>query len=154
LRLSKSGMNRFILRGLIFISLFTPLAFACTEGSCLEETQSYLKATFYTTVNDKSVAAAPDTLSMYGVGSDSILYKKATAVKVALIPLNSSADSSSFILIINAITDTIKFRYSSYPHLISKECGYTYYHHLDEIIHSNNNIGDFINNSTITNLNV
>ncbi len=130
-------------------------ALSCSEGSCFEETESYLKATFYTRIKDEPIAAAPDTLSLVGFGQDSVIYKKATSVKVALFPLNSSADSSTFIIRINQFTDTITFRYSSYPHLISKECGYTFYHTLDTVLHTNNSIKDiYEGNATITNLNV
>ena len=40
---------------------------------------------------------------------------------------------ATFVIKINGVTDTIEFQYSSYPHLISKECGYTFYHHLDTV---------------------
>jgi hypothetical protein len=155
LRLSKSGMNRFILKGLLILSLLTPVAVACTEGSCFDETESYLKATLYTTLKEKTVAAAPETLSLTGAGQDSIIYDKKTGLKVALFPLNSSSQSSRFIISINNIVDTIEFWYSSYPHLISKECGYTYYHNLDSVHTTDHNINTIeIKNHTITNLNV
>lgn len=146
-------MNRFIIKSLIFLSLLT--AVACTEGSCFDETESYLKATFYTTFNERDVALAPDTFSMSGLGLDSI-YKKTLTLKVALFPLNASAENSKFIITINKISDTVEFTYSSYPHLISKECGYTYYHQLvtDTILHTNNKFRYQVMNKTITNLNV
>jgi hypothetical protein len=154
LRLSKSGMNRFILRGLIFISLLAPFAVACTEGSCFDETESYLKATMYS--NETKKAVAPDSFSLVGVGKDSIIYDNKSGVKVALFPLNSSAENSKFIITINKIADTIEFFYTSNPHLISKECGYTYYHHLDlEPKYTQHNIDTvYVGDKTITNLNV
>lgn len=146
-------MKRFIIQGLIFISLLSLVAVSCTEGSCFEETESYLKATFYN--NETKKALAPDSISLNGLGQDSIIYSRTTGVKVALFPLNSSAESSKFIISINGIIDTIEFLYTSYPHLISKECGYTYYHHLDSISTTGHNIDDiYIANRTITNLNV
>lgn len=147
-------MKRFIAGSVFFISVITLFLFSCSEGSCFEETESYLKATFYTSVDGITRAQAPDSISLNGLGIDTKIYKKAADVKVGLIPLNSSAESSKFILKINEITDTIEFIYSSYPHLISKECGYTYYHELESIIHSDTSITDLIKNRTITNLNV
>jgi hypothetical protein len=87
---------------------------------------------------------------------DSIIYNKVADLTIALIPLNDTAQSSSFVIKINGITDTIEFLYSSYPHLISKECGYTYYHHLDTLpIFTKHIITDIsIENSTITNLKI
>jgi hypothetical protein len=146
-------MKRFNPGVLILIIVITLTVFSCTEGSCFEETESYVKATFY--LNETKKAIAPEFVSLNGFGMDSVLYKNSASLKVALIPLNSSAESSKFIITINNVADTLEFRYSSYPHLISKECGYTYYHKLDTVLHSGLIIKDLtINNPTITNLNV
>jgi hypothetical protein len=128
--------------------------FSCTPGSCFEETESYLKASFYDNV--KKTLHAPDSLTLYGLNNDSMIYNKSAGIQPALIPLNSSTESCIFIIEINGITDTIEFHYSSYPHLISKECGYTFYHQLDTSPkHTNYIIKDiYTGNKTITNLNV
>ena len=144
------GSFYIILSGIIVFLL------SCTPGSCFEETESYVKASFYTReVVEKRTA--PDSLTLYGLNNDSLIYNKKASVQPALIPLNSSADSSIFVIKINGVSDTIKFIYSSSPHLISKECGYTFYHHLDTILplkrfHAIKDI--FYANKTITNLNV
>jgi hypothetical protein len=148
-------MKRFIPGGLVLVIVIALTVFSCTEGSCLEETESYVKATFY--LNDTKKALAPELLSLHGVGMDTVfLYNNSANVKVALIPLNSSAESSKFIITINNVPDTLEFRYSSYPHLISKECGYTFYHHLEEEpICTHQGVDSiFVANKTITNLNV
>jgi hypothetical protein len=124
---------------------------SCTTGSCFEETECFVKASFY----KNTTRTTPDSLTLYGLNKDSIIYKRAS-VQPALIPLNSSADSCTFVITINGVTDTIEFIYTNYPHLISKECGYTFYHHLDTIIpltqfHSIKGIE--YSNKTITNLN-
>jgi hypothetical protein len=137
-----------VLSGLIII------LFSCAQGSCFDETESYLKASLYNTSFSKILA--PDSLTLYGMNRDSIIYNKVADLTIALIPLNDTAQSSSFVIKINGITDTIEFLYSSYPHLISKECGYTYYHHLDTLpIFTKHIITDIsIENSTITNLKI
>jgi hypothetical protein len=143
-----SGVLIIILPGLILF-----LA-SCTQGSCFEETESYLKASFYTgDITPK--LATPDSLTLYGLNNDSIIYYKSGNVQPALIPLDASKESCAFVIIINGIADSIEFRYSSYPHLISKECGYTFYHQLDTIIAKHHAIKDiYISNKSITNLNV
>jgi hypothetical protein len=148
-------MKRFIPGGLIFITIIILSVFSCSEGSCFEETESYLKATFY--LNETKKAIPPELLSLHGVGMDTVfLYNNSANVKVALIPLNSSAENSKFIITINNVADTLEFRYSSYPHLISKECGYTFYHHLEDEPICTHHVVDsiFVANKTITNLNV
>ena len=128
--------------------------FSCAAGSCFEETESYLKASFYYFSTSK--LNTTDSLTIFGLNRDSILYNNEPNINPALIPLNASTESSTFIIIFNGISDTVEFRYSSYPHLISKECGYTYYHHLDSVpIYTTHFIkGLKIDNPTITNLNV
>lgn len=137
-----------VLSGLIII------LYSCAQASCFDETESYLKASLYNTSFSKILA--PDSLTLYGMSRDSIIYNKVADLTVALIPLNDTAQRSSFVIKINGITDTIEFRYSSYPHLISKECGYTYYHHLDTLPIFTKHIIDtiLIESSTITNLKI
>jgi hypothetical protein len=145
-------MRKFI-RGSLFIFIPGIIIYlsSCAPGSCFEETECFLKASFY----KGTVLSTPDSLTLYGLDMDSIIYAGKSGVQPALIPLNSSAESSRFVIVINGITDTIEFRYSSYPHLISKECGYTFYHHLDSIPPFTKNIikDIFLNNPTVTNLN-
>lgn len=135
---------------------------SCTAGSCFEETECYVKASFYKNVTPTPADSLalfrtpPDSLSLYGLNNDSLIYNQSKSIQPALIPLNSSADSCTFIIEINGKFDTIEFRYTNYPHLISKECGYTFYHHLDTIVprehfHAIKRI-EYIN-KTITNLN-
>lgn len=82
---------------------------------------------------------APDSLTIYGLNMESKkLYDKQAGVQPALIPLNPSAENCSFIIMINGTTDTLTFGYNSYPHLLSKECGYTFYHELKSRFNTNN----------------
>jgi hypothetical protein len=148
-------MKRITRRSLLFIvSVIVLCVTSCTMGSCFEETESYVKASFYKNTTKK--LAAPDSITLYGMGRDtSLIYNKAANISTALIPLNSAAEVAIFIIKINDKTDTLEFHYTNYPHLISKECGYTYYHHLDtEPAHSNHSIIEiYTANSTITNEN-
>ena len=149
-------MRKFIPVNLfILLSVLLLVVHSCDIGSCFEETESYLKASFYN--NETKKPGSPDTLTVYGLNRDTAkLYDNALNVEHALFPLNASTTSCSFIVIINGVTDTIEFQYSSYPHLISKECGYTFYHQLDtEPKLTNHAIKDiYTSNKTITNLNV
>lgn len=148
-------MRRFI-RGSLYLTIsgFILYLISCAQGSCFEETKSSLKATFYSDITKKPVI--PDTLTISGLKNDSIIYNKATNVQPALFELNPATTSSGFLITINGVTDTLTVWYSSYPHLISKECGYTFYNHLDSIPLKHFNIikSIEIKNPTITNLNV
>jgi hypothetical protein len=147
-------MIKFIPRNpLLILSGVIVFMLSCTPHSCFEETESFVKASFYNNTTKK--LQPPDSLTIYGINmGTNTLYNKSTKVQPALIPLNSSADESRFIIIINGITDTLDFRYTNYPHLVTKECGYTFYHILDTLTFTTNTISYiYIAKNTITTIN-
>jgi len=148
-------MKKFIPENLLIIMPGIILfLISCTNDSCFEETESYLKVSFYSNITKKQVA--PDSLTLYGLNNDSLIYDQKSKVQPAHIPLNASTNNCAFVIKINDVADTIEFLYSSYPHLISKECGYTFYHHLDTLpVYTKHAIIDiYTSNKTITNLDV
>ncbi|HEX2969557.1 MAG TPA: DUF6452 family protein [Bacteroidales bacterium] len=137
----------------VYIALImSGLMFSCTPESCLENTTSSLEAIFYS-YTSKSVAA-PDSLSISLIGKDTSVYTKVQGIKTAKLPLNPSAGSSSFSIRINGVDDTIIIFHNSYPHLISRECGYAFYHNIDSIMFTAGKMIDSISiiNSTVTTL--
>lgn len=148
-------MNKYFRESLIVIisSLFLGLV-SCTPMTCFDDTESFLKASFY---NYKTkTRLAPDSISLYGVGNENIfLYKKALKVQPALFALNPSVATCKYIIKINNITDTITFTYTNFLHLVSKECGYTFYYTLSEKpVFTKNAIDSLsITNGLITTLN-
>jgi hypothetical protein len=127
-------MSKYFTGILIIIISGILLSFcSCVPQSCFEETEAFVKISFFKKSLNK--LQPPDSITMYGLNMEtSKIYKKALNVQPVLVPLNSSTDSCVIIIKINnEINDTIKFRYSSYPHLISKECGYSFYHNLDTV---------------------
>ena len=120
----------------ILIAVFAAILLhivSCTPESCLEGTIAYFKAPLYRTSDEKNIA--PDSLTLYGLNMEADkIYDKAKGIKLALMPLNPSADSCGFVMTINDVTDTILIWYASFPHLISQECGYTFFHTLDSLI--------------------
>ena len=124
---------------LILSSGFCLLLNSCLEVACIDETESYLKANFHSYATKEQVV--PDSITLYGINMQTRkIYDKAKINPPALLPLNDSTGHSVFIIIINGVTDTLEFRYWSYPHLVTKECGYTFYHFLDTVYHTGNSI--------------
>jgi hypothetical protein len=148
-------MKKFSVASLFLIlSVLLLVTGSCDSGSCIDETESLLKANLYVTGGNLK---APDSLTVYGINTTEKIYSKTAGVTTALIPLNSAENKSVFVFRINGIYDTVTFRYSSYPHLISKECGYTYYHDFGkEYTEYTKHIIDSIElrNGSITTLNV
>jgi hypothetical protein len=125
---------------------------SCDQEACFEETNAYVKASMYkySTLTLK----APDSLSLNGLTKPDVkLYNKAEDITTTLIPLDPSAEECSYAIKINGVIDTITLTYTSFPHLISKACGYTYYHALDAAIESSKHEIDslgFTNNAITT----
>ncbi len=136
-----------------FLAAFLLQIVSCTPESCLEEIIADIKAPLY--LNSTGKVLAPDSLTLYGLNAESDkIYNSTKNVKLALLPLNPSAESCGFIIRINGITDTIHIWYASYPHLISKECGYTYYYTIDSLTFTKNIIDSIlIRNRSVTTVN-
>jgi hypothetical protein len=126
---------------------------SCTPGSCFEDTNASVKAIMYQTASGKIVA--PDSVTLYGMGMDtSKIYKRAASIRKALLPLNDKTGSSTFVMKINGIYDTLTVEYTSFPYLISKECGYTYYHNIEGTLYTRHVIDTVIvRKRTVTTLN-
>jgi len=133
----------FLLLMLMLACLIIPLIQSCTPESCYQDTISQVKAGFYQTGTGASIIA--DTVSLHGLGMDSLLiHNKSSELTGVRFPLDPSATSSVFVFIINGITDTVTFNYSSFPHLISKECGYSMFHTLESYTSTRNLIDTII----------
>jgi hypothetical protein len=124
---------------------------SCTPGACFEETNAYLKATFYS--NTSKEKKTPENLTLFGLNKTDTIYNKKSGVQPALFPLDASSGSCTFIIRINNVTDTMHIFYSSYPHLISKECGYTFYHRLDTAYTTGNAFYIYKSSNNITTAN-
>jgi hypothetical protein len=138
---------------IVILTGFAVYLHSCTLGSCFEETESFVKANFYSMETGK--AHAPDSLTVYGQDMDTNkIYNKTVNVLTAKFPLNAADNKCSFIVRINGIADTLEFSYISYSHLLSKECGYTFFYTLDTDVHTANEIDSIsIIKSTITTYN-
>jgi hypothetical protein len=120
---------------IVSILLLVCIVYSCTPNSCMETTISTVKAGFYETGTGKPLTA--DSVTLYGLGMESSkIYNKALKLQTISFPLDASSDTSVLILRINGKNDTLTLVYTSYTHLVSKECGFTFYHVLDTVYDS------------------
>jgi hypothetical protein len=140
----------FRLSALLLFLFIVKIIVSCTPESCIGETISFANITFYKKATNR--LTSPDSITVFGIGRDSAkLYSSAKNLSIINLPLDASRDTCEFIMKIDLMTDTLKFIYSSYPHLISKVCGITFYHSLNSLITSRNAIDTiFIENKNIT----
>jgi hypothetical protein len=144
-------MKKLVLK--YFILLILPVLFlysiACTPQGCDEETQATVNGTFYRTGTGTS--QAPDSVTLFGLGKDTnLIYDNARDERIIKIPLDAGSDTSRFVMMINDSYDTVTFIYTSYTHLVSKACGFTFYHVLDTIINNRDTINYYIINRDVT----
>lgn len=137
---------------IVFVLLLVCIFLSCTPNSCLETTISTVKAGFYETGTGKALTA--DSVTLYGLGKESSkIYNKALNLKSISFPLDARSDTSIFVLRVNSKRDTLTLIYTSYTHLVSKECGFTFYHVLDTVFDSSP-VLDFVKkNQNITTIN-
>jgi len=135
----KPGSKIFI----IFFSVLLYISYSCSPQPCYQDTVATIKANFYRTGTGTTVTA--DSVTLYGAGRDtSKIYDAATGISSIAIPLDAGSDSSSFVIKIDTLTDVITFYYSRYTHLISKECGYTFYYNLTKPVKHSLPLPDFL----------
>ncbi len=126
--------------------------YGCSPDACYEDVESAVRATLF--LSESGVNVAPDTLSVRGYDSElPYLYENMPGKKEISLPLNPSAQASQFVITIEGIKDTLTLEYSSFPKLISAECGYSFFHELTGL-YSTKNIIDtvIIRNRDITTL--
>ncbi len=145
-------MRKTILQSLLLLMLsgsFLTLI-SCSQDACLEDTIPLLKATFYQTGSD--IIRVPDSITVYGIGKEnSKIYNKATGVSLIELPLDGSSEGCGFVMKINNVTDTVRFTYSNYPHIISRACGIVFFHNLSSYKVSGSEVDTIIfRNSNIT----
>ncbi|HEX2976549.1 MAG TPA: DUF6452 family protein [Bacteroidales bacterium] len=123
---------------LLVITGILILSASCTPGSCYDETEAYVKASLFSFTTKK--ISPPDSITIYGLNMSTKLYNAQKNVSIAKLPLNPQNGKSIFVIKINNIADTLEFNYTSSVHLISKECGYAYFHYIETPIFTHNAI--------------
>ncbi len=127
----------------VFVAILLPGIVSCTPESCLEETIAFVKAPLYSSSSEINVA--PTSLTLYGLDlEDNRIYDNTKSVKKAQIPMDPEEENCSFIIGINSGTDTLTFFYTTFTHLISRECGYTFFYNIDSLITTRNSIDTVI----------
>ena len=123
---------------------------SCSQDTCLEDTTPLLVATFYQTGSD--VIRVADSITVYGIGKeDKKIYDNATGVSLIELPLDGSKEECGFVMKINTVTDTVRFTYTNYPHIISRACGIVFFHNLSSYKVSGSKVDTIIfRNSNIT----
>ena len=129
-------MSRYLpILALSFILVYMP---GCSTEGCDEEMKVNLRSTLYESGTGEPVVM--DSITIYGLNSpDTTLYLLDEMDEVNL-PLDPTGTSSIFIIQSGLDIDTFEVSYTSYPHFVSKSCGYIYLFELDDITYTSSGI--------------
>lgn len=108
---------------------------SCTQDeTCRENKNVGLSAGFFTagTTNALNV----DSLTVFGLGNDSMLYNVNNNINNIKLPLNKIQELSIFVMNFKAdqATDTLFVLYTNQDYFISYECGTVITHRIDTVI--------------------
>jgi hypothetical protein len=108
---------------------------SCSSNGCYEDMSVKLYANFYTVnLSGKDIAVQLDSMTVRGVGSDSILYKDKTLSGFEL-DLNPNALETQFLVTTQQngylYTDTLILHHHNKPWFQSMECGCRVFNTLD-----------------------
>ena len=140
-------MKKFIY--LLFIFLSFTINACENDNPCVDNVVSRINAGFYTLSNDNESAFTVSDFSMYGIDrQDSVLH--GSNVRIFDFPLSMHEASSSYILTVNTLTDTLELFYTSKLAFVSVECGFTNNFEIQSLSITNN----FIDSISIVKNNV
>ena len=123
-----------------FTFLFAILIIAaCSQDeACREKRDVNFKAGFFRF--ETTTAAAIDSLTVYGLGQDSLLYNNIKNLTKISLPLNNSDVQSIFVMKFNELYDTVFVLHTNTENFISYPCGTIITHKIDTVISTNHYI--------------
>lgn len=114
---------------ILFIALILA---SCNNSGCYEETDVKVVCSFFYPEQNSKVEI--DSVSVWGVGSDSLIYKN-KALKTIELKLNPKATQTDFVFqaVANGYVfrDTLSFIHSNHPWFQSMECGAMMFNTID-----------------------
>ena len=118
------------------VSCCAILLVSCDDAQvCEDYSKVPLRVGFYRMTNNQPARHSIDSITIFGLGNDSIIYNNAKNVSSVELPLDPSRDSTAFVFVFPEINDTIWLYYDRKLTLISIECGFLNHYELQKIEH-------------------
>ncbi len=95
------------------------------EGICTQSVLSLVNAGFYGWDGEQETEHVVNHFTLYGEGTDSLLYDSSNNVTKFSFPMDMNGLSSTLLLQADSLLDTMVIRYTVVPMLVSYECGFT-----------------------------
>lgn len=139
----KSGLH------ITVLALLTLLTQACSEQACYDDVDPLVNVILLE--SGTGAAKKSDSLKVTGLAFPSpVALVTETSVTKFSIPLNPAAETSVIVILLNGIADTATISYTTFIHLVSPECGYTFY----SVIQGLNTTHNIIDSLIIENKNI
>ncbi|MCQ2342603.1 MAG: DUF6452 family protein [Paludibacteraceae bacterium] len=87
-----------------------------------------LRETYPDNNNQPQLRTAWDSITVQGIGSDSLLYDNRKNIGKIVLPMRHDIDSTGFVLTYRGCTDTLYTWHTSERNFVSVECGCVYNH--------------------------
>lgn len=112
---------------------------ACSQDeACREKRDVKLQAGFFTF--ETTTAAGIDSLTVYGLGQDSLIYDNEKDIDEISLPLNNSDVQSIFVMKFNELYDTLFVLHTNTEYFISYPCGTVTTYQIDTVLSTNHYI--------------
>lgn len=138
-----------------YYSICVGIALLCScqpDTVCRETMQvgviGQLKETYYDTDMQSHVRTAWDSLTVQGIGSDSVLYNNSKSVSQVLLPMRSDKDTTCYAMTYCGCTDTLSIVNSHNQQFVSVECGCVYEHAIRQVVYTQHWIDTIVIAST------
>jgi len=143
-------LNIFSMRKLFVLLVLLPFFGACNnDGECRQERYVAMGVKLFQTKFDAEEETyvitdfVPDSITVYGVDNDSILYDK-KQINVFDLPLRKTKNESQFVLYANGFYDTLTILHENTDNYLSMECGCVVFANIKEVVPTNNRIDSAI----------
>lgn len=87
------------------------------------------------TAGKATVQTKWDSISVWGVGNDSVLYANAKEVSELRLPLRADTMETAYVLLWHGQQDTLLITHDNTRRFISQACGCMVYHTLEKVVH-------------------
>jgi hypothetical protein len=134
---------------LFFIAFSSSFPSCLNEDICEDVATLPVRIGFYRidTLQTTPPKILIDSITVFGLGNDSIIYNNRKTVGQIEIPMNSVIDSCAFVIRFPDLEDfetssydTLWFIYQRQPNLISMDCGFVTFYELNRINFTRNRI--------------
>jgi hypothetical protein len=116
----------------ILLVPFSIMLLSCNSTGCYDQTDVKVNCSFYSLDTKKAVSL--DSVTVWGVGSDSIIYDNSTLSEIAL-ELNPKSNETKYVFQAVAegytFRDTLTFKHTNKPWFQSMDCGCMVFSTLD-----------------------